>query len=94
MGLDSTSQIAQVINNIVNEQETIKESYADEGNINFLLSPFERVIATGVINIYRKPYPTTSFILDHPVYGELDSSILELDGGYAAGSTLMESILI
>ena len=32
---------------------------------------------------------TDSFVLDHPVYGELDSAVLKLDGGYSGSPTVL-----
>lgn len=46
----------------------------------------ESVVVHGQVRFYKKVYPTTSFIIDHPVYGDIDSSTLALDGGYLAGS--------
>jgi hypothetical protein len=39
----------------------------------------------------KSTYPSDSFILDHPVYGILDSAVLKLDGGYLTTGVLMYS---
>ena len=36
-------------------------------------------------------YPSDSFILDHPVYGSLNSAVYKLDGGYLSTGTLLYS---
>jgi len=92
MGLSSVSEVAQVINNLSSEQQDIKESYADEGDASFLLAPFETVTCDDSGSIIAHYLGTSSFYLDHPVYGDIDSSILHIDGDYASTSVLYSSI--
>lgn len=90
MGLGEAEELATYIGNISSEQDNIKENaFAEEAINSFLLAPFETVKVSALLVVTKRTYGTTSFIIDHPVYGELDSSILELDGGYS-GSEAQE----
>lgn len=83
MGLSNSEMIGKAIAQSINNSESIKQDVIPAEIINSLLiAPNEslRVILSVVGNY--KHYPTTSFILDHPVYCDLDSSTLSLDGGY------------
>jgi len=80
---DSIAEIGRIIGNLSKEQSTIKENIsADETETQDTIyaSFVSELQCTGIIN--KLTYPTDSFILDHPIYGELDSSVLKLDGGY------------
>jgi hypothetical protein len=46
------------------------------------LAAIETINLTGSWTIYKLNLGDNSFVLDHPVYGYLDSSTLALDGGY------------
>ena len=70
MSLDSTSQVAQVINSIASEQQDIKESYADEGDASFLMAPFESVKMTGEVDVYKRTISGV-LVVGHVVYGEV-----------------------
>lgn len=85
MGLSSAEMIGKAIANSINQSQEIKQDAIPAEIINsMLLAPVERTKVTLTVVGNYKHYPTTSFILDHPVYGELDSSTLQLDGGYSS----------
>ena len=72
MGLDSTSQIAEIIGNNIRETQTIKESYADSGDASFLLAPFNNVRVSGELTVNRRTIVGV-LTAGHPVYGEVDA---------------------
>ena len=84
----AAEQLGRAIANISNQSTDIREdTLADDITQNMILAPTDNVKVTLSVTGTYQPYPTNSFILDHPVYGELDSSTLQLDGGYDTGSS-------
>lgn len=83
MSLDPVKQLASTIASTANEQGTIKQNLSgDDTEALLQLQNSERIIMSGTIVAIKYVYATNSFVIDHPVYGELDSSVLLLDGGY------------
>lgn len=86
MSLSSIDALGSFIAGVANEQVRMKEDIIpDEINQSIVLTPFDSIRLLEEVSAYKKYYPTNSFILDHPIYGELDSSVLQLDGGYWDG---------
>ena len=82
----AAEQVGTIIAGLVNSQNNIKENaLPDEITQSILLSPQDGFEFGVTVNVYTQQYATDSFILDHPVYGELDSATLQLDGGYQQG---------
>ena len=84
--LDNTSKIADVIGKISKKQDNADSNIrADDtfGVLSIFNTEFLKI--TGSLTLTQRNYSTTSFVLDHPIYGELDSSTLEIDGGYSEG---------
>jgi len=81
--LDTTKELGRLIGSINNEQQIVKENIAaDEVVDQEQLRSAESIQIPGTLIAIKWTYGTTSFILNHPVYGELDSAVLQLDGGY------------
>jgi len=80
MGLDSTSQVAAIIGGLSREQGSIKESFADQGDSSFLLSPFESVKVSGEVVVTKNVYASDSLVWNHPVNGDLN--VFVWNGGY------------
>ena len=88
MGLSSAEQLGRLIAGGLNETTQLKEDvFPSDVDQSLLLNPFEKVQVRLQLVANNLIYPSTSFILDHPTYGELDSSTLQLDGGYASSTT-------
>lgn len=86
MALDYASKIGAAIGSMSKEQDTIKENISpDDPEDQFQIVTFEFLRLGGTATLTQLMYPTDSFILDHPVYGELDSNVLQIDGGYDTG---------
>jgi len=85
MSLNSAKQLGKTIAGISNNTETLNQNLSPEDpGASFPIFISESIQLTDrTLTVTRYNYTTTSFILDHVVYGELDSTILELDGGYA-----------
>lgn len=84
----SATQLGRVIANVANQSNDIREdALPDDVDQNLLLAPSDSLVITTVVTGTASIYPTTSFILDHAVYGDLDSSTLQLDGGYDSTGT-------
>lgn len=50
------------------------------------------ILVSGEIKAYKWEYKDDSFIIDHPIQGEIDSAVYKIDGGYTDESpTLMET---
>lgn len=87
MGLSNSETVGKAIATALNQGENIKQDAIPAEIINsMLLAPTDRTRVVLSVTGTRRNYGTTSFILDHPIYGELDSSTLSLDGGYAANA--------
>ncbi|GAF76470.1 unnamed protein product [marine sediment metagenome] len=94
MGLDGISKLGKALGNTSNEiEETKGQVSPDQTNAEFFAFANESLIINGELTASMLVYPTDSFILDHPVYGELDSAILKLDGGYNESDPEHGSIL-
>lgn len=83
MALDAASQLGKIIGKLGKEQQVTNENLGpEEIDGQLLIKRRELVELVGTFTVTQRLYPTDSFILDHPVYGELDSAVLQLDGGY------------
>ena len=84
MSSDSARELGRLLAGNANETQNLKEDLLpDAVDQNFLLAPTDRITLAVAVTGIQWLYPTDSFIIDHPTYGELDSSTLKLDGGYA-----------
>ncbi len=90
MSLNSINQFAATIANTSNEQSDIKQNMSGDDSTGVLQVQFsESVVADGTdgLTVIKHTYEEDSFIIDHPTLGDLDSSVLMIDGGYAATET-------
>lgn len=81
-------KLAGRIASLSEEQSEIKDNISPEepgAALNLFFRNDIRV--TGQVTLTKKVHSGTSFVLDHPVYGELDSAVLALDGGYDESQT-------
>ncbi len=78
-------EIGQAIGELSAGQTAIQDQLqTDEGGASFNIFQSENLQIEGTLTVTKFSLPSTSFVLDHPVYCYLDSPTLELDGGYAA----------
>jgi hypothetical protein len=83
MSLDPVKLLAKNIADTANEQEAIKQNISgDDTEALLQIQSSEILKLTGTLVATKYTYATDSFVIDHPVYGALDSSVLKLDGGY------------
>jgi hypothetical protein len=79
--------LGKALGKMSQEQARIQENiYPDDPDAQLLLQIPHSVTLGGSIIGAAWYYPTNSFILDHAVYGYVDSSVLLIDGGYQAGT--------
>jgi len=87
MALDAVSQLGEEVANISSEQDNVKENLspdeADNQDVVFAQESSTNLLTGTII---KKIIAIDSFVLDHPVYGDIDSTILKLDGGYTGAS--------
>lgn len=85
MSLSSTSQLAKLLADQTSETDEIKSNISpDDLNSSLPIFINERPIKiTGSITVSSHSYGSTTFVIDHPVYGDIDSSTLAIDGDYA-----------
>jgi len=87
--MGSAEELGRAIASIANQSNDIREDVLpDDINQELLLVPNDVAEFTTLVTGTRRSYATDSFILDHPVYGELDSSTLKIDGGYSADGAI------
>lgn len=60
----------------------------------FPLFTQERVIPAITVVARKRIYDTTSFIIDHPTLGDIDSATLNIDGGYDTGDPEDNTVII
>ena len=83
--MDSARELGMALGKMSQSQSDLKAGAfgdEDDGLLNFVLN--KKLVMTGTATLTSYLYATNSFIPGHPVYGELDSPVLLLDGGYAA----------
>lgn len=81
--------IAESIAALQKRQSATDTGVAESG-VDNAISLGQRILIgiSSDLRVYTINLPSSAFILDHPVYCDLDSSILHLDGGYAESSVL------
>ena len=81
-------ELASILGSNMKSAADYKESFVTtENSSNLQFVNIDTIEVTGSYYVYKKNLKSDSFVLDHPVYGELDSSILIIDGGYAVTQT-------
>ena len=81
-----SKEVGSILAGLARDNQSIRESAIyDEADNDYLVTSIDSAQLTTTVYVIKQNYPTTSFIIDHPVYGDIDSSILEIDGGYASG---------
>lgn len=86
MAISDAQKIGEAIGTAYYEQDIIKDNLSGNdaaGEISAYNS--ELILITGTILVNGLTIATDSFVPDHPVYGELNSAVLVLDGGYTGG---------
>lgn len=84
MSLSSASQVGQIIGGLVNENQSLKEDLvADEQDQSIILSPLDEAEVTSRVVLTKPELSGEAFVLDHPVYSELNNSSYKLSGLYS-----------
>ena len=86
MALNSASQLGSMIGGLSSQQDNIMDNMTGDDESQDQLFSTDELVVEGTIVLNKLTYPTDSFILDHPVYGDIDSSVLKIDGGYIEGA--------
>jgi hypothetical protein len=83
MALDSVSKLGKALGDTSKQVETIKENLNpnDPAAINTVILS-DTTSISGTVTGTGKYYSSDSFIIDHVVLGDIDSSTLKIDGGY------------
>lgn len=85
--MDSATQLGQLLGSIVNQQSKLASQISpDDSDPLLTLQNTDRIVVEGLLSITSRLYPTDSFIIDHPIYGDINSSVLLIDGGYLSSS--------
>lgn len=91
MSINSSRELGTKLGEINQEQSDIRSNLsANEQDANIVLITTEAMKLIGSLVVTKKIYDDTSFIINHPVQGDIDSSTLYIDGGYLAGSDDIE----
>jgi len=84
MSLDETREFGVMIGQMGSNQDDLQQNLtANDPLASFQLVADDIVTVGGYLAVTAKYLSTTSFVIDHPVYGELDSSVLAIDGTYS-----------
>jgi hypothetical protein len=85
MAINAATKLGQLIGKLSSEQDTIKQNISpDDTESQEQVYSQEEIILEGTTKAIKWNYGEDSFILDHPVYGYIDSNLLRIDGGYAS----------
>jgi len=88
--VDSATQLGRIIGGLANNQSSIQENLSpDDVNAQYTTVNSEQVKVNGTLTATKKTLATDAFILDHPIQGELDSSVYKLDGGYSESGVIL-----
>lgn len=80
--------LGNLLGQSISESQDYKQDMAETGDINFItFAPLETINVTGSYIVTKYLLDSTSFVLDHPVYGYIDSPTLKIDGGYLINIT-------
>jgi hypothetical protein len=81
--VNSATELGRIIGKAISSQTDLQNNISPN-EFDSLLSTYdgEEVVLQLVLTATKKVAETDTFQLDHPVKGELDSSVLKLDGGY------------
>lgn len=92
MTLDEGKLLARSIADISNEQQDIKQNMSPDDSDAQLQVGFSSLLqATASVSVTAKYLAATSFVVDHPVYGYVDSATYAIDGGYSGTTSLLYS---
>ena len=86
MSFNAGKDIGKMLGKSMVQQETISDNLSPNDTAIFNLQFKDSIELNGNVKVYQKFIASDSFVLDHPVQGELDSSVYKLDGGYAESS--------
>jgi len=83
MALDGISKLGTALGKLSSDQSEIKQNISpDETDAIDYIVNYEEVVVEGTVIGTKRTYASDSFIIDHPVLGDIDSSTLKIDGGY------------
>ena len=89
----SAEELGKVIGNLIQAQQITSQNR--NGAVVKTIkrrSIYEDIKVPGQIIFTKKVPASDSFILDHPVQGELDSAVYKLDGGWDASQEVILEI--
>ena len=87
--VNATTELGRMIGKMARDQSGIQENISpDDADAQLATLNSEVLQLTVTLTASSRELATDSFVLDHPVYGELDSPTLKLDGGYRANYIL------
>jgi hypothetical protein len=86
----STQEIGRMLGKMASEQNALANDITPQEEFpQYVLSNQEAITITGSVTLTKYLFATDAFILDHPKYGELDSSVYALDNGYSGSPTAL-----
>jgi len=83
MSLSDVDLLGEVLSKNAKKTEAVEQNMSGDEDFQTdqLFMP-ENILINTNLTIKQWIYPTDSFVLDHPVYGDINSATLKLDGGY------------
>jgi hypothetical protein len=88
----AATELGKALGSALYNTQLYKDDFIDTEEVtNIDLYMGESIVITGTYIVSSRALPGSAFILDHPVYCNLDSSTLNLDGNYAVSSSLVSS---
>lgn len=90
---DRATELGKELGRSLQSQNRIQQNMsADESDAQLNIYNTEDFVIEGTLTVSSLSIATDSFVLDHPVYGELDSPTLQLDGGYSGSPTVLYTV--
>ena len=86
--MSDAKELGRLLGNISSQQSRIQENiYPDDPNAQLLVQKRDVIVMTMEGTVTANLLSPSSFYIDHPVYGDVDSAVLAIDGGYASSTT-------
>jgi hypothetical protein len=95
MSLDESDKLGSLIGGIIRTQDEIKSSITpNDPSESFQIISKEQLELSGTMVVNALTISTDSFVLNHSVYGNLNSAVLKLDGGYSGSPVTLITVNI
>ncbi len=92
--MNETNVLAQEMGNLQQRKRLVQKVLSPDDPIaGMQVVNNETLSIGGILTVNKKILGTDSFVIDHKVLGNINSSVLKLDGGYSSTTELYEVLI-